>query len=922
MLTCHRQAYRLRRTAPLWGVLLLVSVSAAEQLSLDGDWHFLTDPSGKAKVQQLASAKPRMAKVPGSWQSQFPDLRDYAGVCWYWRTVSGRKPGRGEVVLLRFGAVDYRAQVFVNGKPAGRHEGGYLPFEVDAAPYWRGGENTVALRVADAGPAPEVEGIRFEEIPHGKQNWYVQTSGPWQSVTLEYRPRVRLGVLHVRTEGDRVSITAALAGGGAAGEALAVIQDASGHEVWRQQQAVGADGVKFHAVVAHAARWSPESPVLYTATVRLSSGDVASTRFGFRTIAARDGKLLLNNSPIYLRCALDQDFYPETIYTPPSLDYVRDELRKARALGLNCLRYHIKVADPRYLDAADETGVLIWYDLPNWDRLTEDAKRRGMETMRATVERDWNHPSIVIYTIINEAWGMDVKEPAHRAWLKQAYAETKAAVPGWLVVDNSPCCDNYHLKSDVADFHQYNAIPDHAAMFRQVVDDLASRARWLYSPAGDAEFTGKEPLVLSEFGNWGLPHLPALKPWWWSRRFKNNEITLPEGVEQRFTQYGFQRMFPSFDALAEATQQHQFRALKYEIETLRSHPEIQGYVITEFTDLNWEANGLLDMWRNPKSFARELVALQHDDLVVARATKRNYISGERVSAEVFLSHYGAGSWPAGEVRWSFSGGGLRGTLPAGEMEQGSTAAVGRVDFIAPMVSTPERRELVLEAAAGGRVLARNTLEFFVYPRSIPDDPPPVRIHDPGGRLRSLAPMLRLRNYPMPPPPAEAVLVASYFDEEARQTLAGGGRVLLLPAERQSLSERISILPRANSNLDGNWITGFLWRQQASAPFRTISFTPLAGFEVENSAPDAVVSGLEPGDFNDVLSGIFYGWIHSNAGTVVQAKYGRGRLIVCTYPLGTAYGSDPYATYLFDALVQYASSDFAPSLDLTPPTAGN
>ena len=121
---------------------------------------------------------------------------------------------------------------------------------------------------------------------------------------------------------------------------------------------------------------------------------------------------ILNGKPIYLRGALDQDFFPDTIYTPPSLDYLRDEMRKAKALGLNLLRCHIKVPDPRYLEAADEIGMLVWYEIPNWDKLTADSERRAMETLHGMVERDANHPSIVIVSIINESWGANLKEAA------------------------------------------------------------------------------------------------------------------------------------------------------------------------------------------------------------------------------------------------------------------------------------------------------------------------------------------------------------------------------------------------------------------------------------------------------------------------------------------------------------------------------
>ena len=128
--------------------------------------------------------------------------------------------------------------------------------------------------------------------------------------------------------------------------------------------------------------WNLDNPVLYTLQAWLSSGDSQTYRFGFRTFETREGKFYLNGKLIYLRGALDQDFYPDTIYTPPSLDYVRDEMRKAKALGLNMLRCHIKVPDPRYLQAADEVGLLIWYEIPNWDKLTEDSKRRGLRPWR------------------------------------------------------------------------------------------------------------------------------------------------------------------------------------------------------------------------------------------------------------------------------------------------------------------------------------------------------------------------------------------------------------------------------------------------------------------------------------------------------------------------------------------------------------
>src|SRR5208282_5167752 len=213
--------------------------AAVSSIPLDGDWNFLADPGGTLDVQKLASAAGvRPTRIPSSWQSQFADLRDYAGVAWYWRTITAEAPAPDQVTLLHFGAVDYAAQVYVNGREAGSHEGGYLPFEIDATSLLHAGENQVAVRVADPGAKPRevVDGINYAEIPHGKQNWYVQTSGLWQSVELDYRPRVRLGNVHISATPDGLFvITAPVVGpnSSASVSVSAEILDSGGKSVWK-----------------------------------------------------------------------------------------------------------------------------------------------------------------------------------------------------------------------------------------------------------------------------------------------------------------------------------------------------------------------------------------------------------------------------------------------------------------------------------------------------------------------------------------------------------------------------------------------------------------------------------------------------------------------------------------------------------------
>lgn len=896
-------------------------------VSLNGDWNFVVDPQGSLQVTDLAS-RPNIVptRVPSSWQAQFPELRDYAGVAWYFRAVTLEALAPDQVVVIRFGAVDYLADVFVNEQKAGSHEGGYLPFEFDVTALVKPGENQVAVRVVDPGAKPrdEVAGIRYAEIPHGKQNWYVQTSGLWQDVTLEIRPRLHFGAVHITASAQgRFKIEAPLANPPATADSKERVQvkaeilDPGENVVWQEtrEAELGKMQCEFVGQIASPRLWNLDDPALYTLRVSLSSGDVRSERFGFRNFEARDGKFYLNGKVIYIRGALDQDFYPDTIYAPPSLDYLRDQARKAKALGLNMLRCHIKVPDPRYLQAADEEGLLVWYEIPNWDKLTEDAKRRAWETLRGMIDRDWNHPSIVVVSIINESWGVDLKEASQREWLKRVYYDAKKIVPNWLVVDNSACCENFHMATDIADFHQYNAIPDFAADFDRFVGDMATRARWLFSPYGDAEPRGSEPLVLSEFGNWGLPKLPESIPWWFSRDFMGIDITKPAGVEKRFADFQYGSLFPDFNALAEATQWHQFRALKTEIESLRVRPEIEGYVITEFTDLNWEANGLLDMWRQPKAYHASLANLQQDDLLIAVVEKRNLGPGAS-AADIYFSHYGTGSVAGAQINWTLEGTALRGSLPVSAPPPGTAAKVGRIEFTVPNVKAPTKTALKIQLVAEGKTVGENSVDLFIYPETFPVLPPSVSFHDPAGRLRRLVNEMRARNYQAPSGSEKfPVMIASVFDDQATKTLNAGGRVILLTSDKQTLAPGLEIVPRAGSRLDGNWITGFTWVRKDQEPFKRIGFDTLAGFEIQALAPSAVVQGVPAEHFRDVLAGIFYGWIHSNVGALVQAKYGKGILLICTFSLGTSYGSDPYATYLLDALVNYGVSGLAPEFEI-------
>ena len=938
----------LRASLPALYLCALIAVAGAQSRSLDGTWQFAVDREGKLTINDLSSVKDwREIRVPLSWNAQFADLRDYRGVAWYRKTVDLMPIKPDQTVLLKFGAVDYVAEVFVNGQKAGEHEGGYLPFTFDVGNLVKAGANEIAVRVTDPDNDKARWGdMNFNEIPHGKQSWYVQTGGIWQPVALEIKPWAYATSVNVHTsiDGTVSVVVMTIANYSAAPpnqlplRRQARIIDSSGKafdlgqgfnlglgSVHASTRYSGA--IVFESKIPYPRLWSISKPELYTIEVKIGE-DLLTDHFGIRKFETRDGKFYLNGEPIYIISALDQDFYPEGIYTPPSYEFLLDQMRKAKQLGLNMLRTHIKVPTPDYLRAADEAGVLIWYEIPSWDdnTWTPAAAKRGEEIFLGEIERDWNHPSVVIQSIINEAWGVrGLKEEQTRKWLKDAFLKLapEAAKAGRLTVDNSPCCGNFHLKSDIADYHNYYSIPDNRAVWDKWVADLASRPEWLWSKHGDAEPTGKEPIVLSEFGNWGLPVLPEKLPWWFERDFNGREVTRPAGIFDRFHGFKFDRMFSGFNDLARATERRQWISLKHEIEEIRKHASIQGYTITEFTDLNWECNGLLDMFRNKKIYADDLARLQRQDVIFARAPSSNYVSGAKIELTTYVSRYS----PSAEREQTIQVFLDDKKIGAAKIKPGGRGSVVKDETIAltaPAVMKPSSIRLRLElretdsgeAPSGkGALVAENYFELFIYPE------PKKRSGSIclAGGLSHMAEALRSAGYDIVPSPGkEFVTLIDKIPQQAQSLFGPDYRFIVLANDKDALPYGpLKITPRNGATgYDGNWITNFNWANVNRAPFNAVAFDKFLGFPAEEITPKFVIEGVKAEDYDDVMSGIFLGWVNKNAALMVGGRIQGARAIVTTFRLAEAYGKDAYARRLLDEMIRLVSDEgFEPKLTI-------
>lgn len=898
--------------------MILVQSAYSQSISLNGEWEFVTDPKGELKIESIQDVKWRTAIVPLSWQAQFEDLRDYQGVGWYKKTFLLEKIDPEKLYILKFDAVDYVSRVYVNKEFVGENEGGYTPFEFEITKNLKPGENEIILRVLD--PLNEetlTEGIGYYNIPHGKQTWYVQTSGIWQNVSLLIKPEQYIKRVYITPAIDgKVSFKGILNKAVNDQQKIGIkLFDPSGNEILNKEVIVSLNDKVFYLKeeISVPQLWNFNQPNLYRAEINLGESSITEN-FGFRTIEAKNNKLYLNGKPFYLIAALDQDFYPETIYTVPSEEYLRDQMLKAKMLGLNMLRCHIKVPDPLYLKVADEVGLLVWYEVPNWDVFNEDAAKRGSETIDKMLERDWNHPSLVILSLINESWGIDLQKGEQRNWLVKEFDRVKEKAVGRLVVDNSACWGNFHIKTDINDYHTYWAIPENKNQFDKTIEDVALRPKWLFSEFGDSQERGDEPLLISEFGNWGLPKLPENLPWWFDRQFLDIQVSLPAGVHKRFTDHKLGKIFSSYNQLAEASQYSQFNALKYEIEKIRMTPQIQGYVITEFTDINWESNGLLDMWRNFKVYSDDLPLIQQQDIIIPRPIKYNYWSGEEAEIDIFISHYSDKKLSAMKLEWKLDEN-IKGSIVVDKLKESDVTKIGIIKFILPeKIISEEMRINFTLIDAKGNIVARNFSELFVFEKSSVQNQY-ITIVDPNKNLGKLTKELG-KDYVFSS--FSDILITNSINAGVIEKLNEGKNVICLIDSTTNFPESFpfKINNREEEWLDGNWATNMNWLRNFNPLFKGISFGKTFGFEITQAVPRKVITEIPSGNFDDVLCGMFVGWLHKNSAYVLQTKVGNGKLLLCTFPLAENYSTDPFAKLFIRNLIDYTkSNDFNPTINL-------
>ena len=541
----------------------------AEWLNLNGEWGFEIDNSvsGEAKGMQHSASFSRQITVPFCPESPLSDIgeKDFMASVWYRREVDIPASWAGQQRLfLHIGACDYETTVWVNGKQAGSHRGGYSSFSFEITALVQPGANAIVIRAIDD--------TRSLLQPTGKQSkrfdsyecLYTRTTGIWQTVWLEAVPATFISSCRYYPDGKAGSVTIhASIDGPTAGRNLQVTVSAGGKHVG-QAEVVASGMTALTIDLSERHLWEPGAPYLYDVDFKLVKDgqidDRVSSYFGLRNIAIDGKRVLINGKSVFQRLVLDQGFYPDGIYTAPTDEVLRHDIEMSMAMGFNGARLHQKVFDPRFHYWADRLGYLTWGEFPNWgiDHANPLALERFLTEWLQVLERDFNHPSIVGWCPFNETNSLQNPE-----LLRMIYRTTKAIDATRPVIDTS---GYVHVETDIYDCHNYEQdTRKFAALFEEF---KTSEAVYQNYPRHDAPYQG-QPYFCSEYG--GI---------WWN----------PGQSDQKAWGYGDRPR-------SEAEWLARYRALT---ETLLFHPKMFAFCYTQLTDVEQEVNGLYTYDRKPK----------------------------------------------------------------------------------------------------------------------------------------------------------------------------------------------------------------------------------------------------------------------------------------------------------------------------------
>ena len=539
-------------------------------ISLNGEWDFAFSPLSKPRAKRFRTEQQiqneyaaehfsHKINVPFCPQSVLSGIAytDFIGSARYRKMITCRK--NGQRVILHIGAADYLTTVFINGKPAGRHYGGYTSFSFDITELLTDGENEVYIYCEDNEKNPLV--CRGKQCEKRKSQGcdYTRTTGIWQNVYLEYVPQSYIKQFKIVPDYQQstVTVTADLVGTG-------TLQAA----VYYEGKPVGSaetNGNELTVKLTETHLWEVGAGRLYDLTLTYGEDKVKSY-FGLRNVTLDGLRFLLNGKSVFQRLVLDQGFYKKGIYTAQDDAGLLRDIHLSKALGFNGARLHQKVFDPRFLYFCDREGYLVWGEYANWglDYSDPEATAVFLREWEEVLARDFNHPAIIGWCPFNETW--DYKgRPQRDSLLADVYDFTKRYVPTRPCIDTS---GNFHVKTDIFDLHDYRYDPvAFRTSYDKFVTDNELYQHVLLENEGRQVYRG-EPVFISEYGGIKWEADRSVKAWGYGA-----DVKTPEEFAKRYA------------ALTAA---------------LIENEKFFGFCYTQLYDIEQEQNGLYTYDREPK----------------------------------------------------------------------------------------------------------------------------------------------------------------------------------------------------------------------------------------------------------------------------------------------------------------------------------
>ncbi|MDR0730698.1 MAG: glycoside hydrolase family 2 [Treponema sp.] len=553
--------------------------------NLNGVWNFCFDDRNEGRRREWFRDFPggKTINVPFTYEYPAsgigdPDRHD---VVWYQRDLEiDRDPGGDLRVFLHFEGCDYHTRLWVNGGFAGEHSGAYARFSFDITDLARKGTNSITVQAEDSFDISQSRGKqRWKNENFGC--WYLQNTGIWKTVWLEYVPKTRIAgvkMTPVLSKGT-LELEAELAGI-TEGLSFTVRVSFQENEVNRITLPVRGERLRLSVDVNSPSlyewgirTWAPRHPDLYDIGFSLEKDgkiiDQVLSYFGMREIRIEGARVMLNNQPLYQRLILDQGYWKESGITPPDEQALITDIDRVMAAGYNGVRKHQKIEDERFLYWADVKGLLVWSEAAAAYEFTDAAVSGFTREWMEIVRQNYNHPSIITWTPFNESWGIaQVKtDPAQQHFTRAIYHLTKSYDPARPVI----CNDGWeHTVSDIITLHDYEErgedfLERYGEHLEEILENLICHNKSRSAFAGRFSYRG-QPIIISEFG--GIAFSNRGDGWGYG-----NKVASPEEYIKRF------------DSITTAIKQLDAAA---------------GFCYTQVTDVQQEINGIMDEERNFK----------------------------------------------------------------------------------------------------------------------------------------------------------------------------------------------------------------------------------------------------------------------------------------------------------------------------------